>query len=333
MENTRSTIYDVAKLSGVSVATVSRFLNNPVMVSENTKAKIAAAIRSLEYIPNTFAQALKTSCSRLIMMTVPDIFNQYYAEMYKVIQSIINAHGYSIMLIDTGESVEQEIRALETAREHSCDAVLIFSVYDTPEMYRRIQSLGLPFIYNNGNRETETGENYERSIYLTASHLIDYGHRDILYVGGSPQTYINTIRRNGFIKAMEEHGLAYGPEDWFEMDFSMEAGFKAGKFISSLGHRPTAVCAANDQLAFGIMIALDECGIRVPQDISITGMDDVAFSRLISPKLTTIKNDCEVRGRYLAELILYQLSVKDVIPQRNLRQQENIIIRDSTRRL
>lgn len=331
METGHATIYDVAKQAGVSVATVSRFINNPSVVSEKTQRIIKKAIHELDYVPNAFAQALKTSCSMLIMMLVPDISNEYYSKMYKVIQNNVHQYGYSIMLVDTKNTLEYELQALEVAKEHRCDAVMVFSVYESAEVRNRIEALNIPFIYND---DTNTSRECDNLIYLTASHLIEYGHKEIIYVGGAPQTYINIMRRNGFIKAMTEHGLPYNENDWFEMDFSMDAGYKAGKYISAMAHRPTAVCAANDQLAFGIILALNECGIRIPEEISITGMDDVSFARLVSPKLTTIKNDCQTRAERLSNSILSELHAREesqeALPPSS---QSKVIIRESTRRL
>lgn len=128
MADERATIYDVAKRAGVSVATVSRYINHSGVVSEKAQLRITDAVQELRYIPNTFAKSLKTSCSNLIMMIVPDISNEYYAEMYKVIQRAVGEHGYSILLINTNGQPAEEQRALQLAQQQHCDALAFFPV-------------------------------------------------------------------------------------------------------------------------------------------------------------------------------------------------------------
>lgn len=326
-----ATIYEVAQHAKVSTATVSRFLNGTARVSERTGKRITEAIDALQFHPNHLAQALKTARTYVIMLVVPDICNQFYAELYKNVQAIASRKGYEIMLHNTNESVEHEIRALELVRQRGYDGLIFYSVYYSAEMNARIRSLRIP-VHQNITEENQ--KEYVPSIYLTTRHLIEYGHRDIVYVGGAPKTRINEMRRNGFMRAMDEAGLPYDQTQWFEMDFTMEAGYKAGIFLSALSRRPTAVCAANDQLAIGIMMALRETGIRVPEDISITGMDDVEYARLIDPPLTTIRNDPKPIAHNIMTRIFRQI---DGIPEpANANTPEvtpPVIIRGSTRRL
>ena len=326
MADERATIYDVAKRAGVSVATVSRYINHSGVVSEKAQLRITDAVQELRYIPNTFAKSLKTSCSNLIMMIVPDISNEYYAEMYKVIQRAVGEHGYSILLINTNGQPAEEQRALQLAQQQHCDALAFFSLYDTSAMRQQVQALGIPFLYNSS---AHTSQEFEPSIHLTASHLIGLGHRDIVYVGGAPLTYINIMRKNGFLR---EHGLPCGPDRCIELDFSMEAGVRAGRLIAQRPQRPTAICAANDQLAFGIILALEEYGLQVPGDISLTGMDDVPIAKPITPKLTTIRNDYTGRGAHLAACLLAQLGIGS-LPGEYVPPAPQVIVRGSTRAL
>ncbi len=331
MKTTSSaTIHDVAKAASVSVASVSRYINGTAFVSKDTGARIATAIDTLRYSPNKMAQALKTERSNLIMMVVPDIGNQYYAEQYKTIQAIGAQHRYAIMLHSSNERIENEFRAIEVAREHQCDGLIMFSSFNDPEISRRLDFLSIPISTVPGWKQKT---NYEAAICLTTRHLIEYGHRNILYVGGAESNWINIQRRNGFIRAMDEAGYSYNPSDWFEMDFTTAAGYKAGKYISAMPNRPTAICAANDQLAFGLIMALQESGIRVPEDISITGMDDVEFSRLLNPSLTTICNDPRPIAEYLINNLLNMINGGTHMDFTGPENTPQVIIRSSTRNI
>ena len=179
----------------------------------------------------------------------------------------------------------------------------------------------------------DSSDSYAKGIYNTTKYLIGLGHRNIIYVGGSRKTWINTQRRNGFIKAMDEAGIEYDETDWFEMDFSLSAGYKAGKYITALDRKPTAICAANDQLAIGMMLAFQEVGINIPGDISITGMDDIEYARLISPSLTTVKNDPVPISEYLINKLIRLIddNEEDIPFDKNA--SGEVIERESTRKL
>lgn len=331
MAEGRATIYDVAKKAGVSVATVSRFINRSVPVGEKSRKRIMEAIDALHYVPDPIAKSLKTSCSNLIMMVVPDISNEFYAELYKVIQKTVGSYGYSIVLTDTAGSASEEEQALQVAQKYRCDGLIVFSLDDSRSMEQRIRELEVPYFYNLTNLDREHG--IEKRIYLTARHLIAYGHRNIIYVGGTPGTYVNQVRKNAFMKAMQENHLYYDEKDCVELGFSLEAGIRAGRLVAQKKPLPTAICAANDQVAFGVMLALDECGIRVPEDISVTGMDDVPFARMITPKLTTIRNDYSSLALKISASLLKQLGETVEDQTEYAEYKPEVIVRDSTRKL
>lgn len=326
----RSTISDVANAANVSVATASRYINGTAYVKPETAERIIKAISALNYHPNQMARALKRDKTNIIMLVVPDISNQYYSEQYKIIQQIGEQNGYTIFLYSTNESLENEINALKIAQENRYDGLIYQTMYRTSEMHRMLDALPIPFVCPS----FRDGEDiFDRGIYNTTKYLVSLGHKNIIYVGGAQSTWINTQRRNGFIKAMEEAGLKYDESDWFEMDFSMSAGYKAGKYISTLRNKPTAICAANDQLAIGMILAFLEAGINIPEDISITGMDDIEYAKLIAPKLTTVKNDPGPVAEYLIRKLLAIIDNKGEEIQLNKSEPGEVIVRQSTRRI
>ena len=326
----RSTIDDVAKKASVSVATVSRYLNGTAHVNLDTAERINKAITDLNYYPNRMARALKTEKTNMIMMVVPDITNQYYSEQYKIVQKIGEENNYTIILYSTNESLENELNALKLVQENRCDGLIYQTMYRTEEMQKKLEALTIPYVTPSLR---DSIDNFAKCTYNTTKYLIELGHRNIMYVGGAAKTWINIQRRNGFLKAMDEAGLSYDESSWFEMEFTLVAGYKAGKYISALKEKPTAVCAANDQLAIGMMLAFQESGVNVPDDISITGMDDIEYARLMAPSLTTVKNDPIPIAEYLIKKLLSLIDHKDEDIPFDKNGSGQVIVRGSTRKI
>lgn len=330
MRPSSTTIQDVAKAANVSVATVSRFINSSAFVLPETAKRIEQAIQDLNYHPNTMARALKTEKTHTIMMIVPDISNAYYAEQYKIIQRIGEQNQYTTILYNSNQMLENELHAISLAMKHRCDGLIFQSVFRNTESARLLKSLQIPVVTP---RYFENKKDYEPAIYNTTRYLISLGHKKIIYVGGAKQSWINTCRRNGFEKAMSEAGLMHNPEEWYETEFSPEAGYSAGKSISTLKDKPTAICAANDQLAIGLMLAFQETGIRVPEDISVTGMDDNEYARLLAPPLTTVRNDPAPHAKYMIEKLLHLMGNDISYPESHSISQSEVIVRGSTRHI
>lgn len=326
----RSTISDVARLASVSVATVSRYLNGTAFVNEDTAKRVDKAVRALDYHPNKMARALKMERSNMVMMVVPDIANPYYAQQYKVVQDIAEENGLTLLLYDTNGLMERELEALRIAQENRCDGLIWQTMYRSSGMDERIAALTIPCVTPYVKDQPE---DHDLCIYNMTKYLISLGHKYITYVGGLPGTWINEQRRRAFVKAMDEAGLAYDDDELFEMDFTVAAGMKAGRFIASLKDRPTAVCAANDQIAVGLVLALKECGLSVPDDISVTGMDDIEIARLMSPSLTSVRNDPAPMAGYMIRSLLMRIRGEEggLVPEPN--STGEVIERESTRRI
>lgn len=233
--NKPATIHDVARISNVSAATVSKYLNRSARVSPECSERIAKAIQALNYTPNKVAQSLKTSQSKLLMMVVPDIANQYYAEQYKIVQTIGGEAGYTILLYDSGATVEGEKNAIRSAQAQQCDGLLFLSVNRNKEVDDQLDALKIPVVRTPDASHLSS---FEKGIYVTTRYLIELGHKDILYVGGNLLTWTNQCRCNAFMCAMDETGLSYDPSTWFEMDFTLSAGYKRARTSAALRISP-----------------------------------------------------------------------------------------------
>lgn len=295
-EKKRVTIRDIAREAGVSTATISRYLNSPDLVDSNTADKIKDVISRFSYRPNRAAQSLKTGDNRSILLIVPDIANPVYGIMAKNIQILANAEGYAITLYNTSESSDKEMEAIALATEMSASGILFASIDATQSMLEAIRRSGIPAVSVSSyeNRYFDFVHGVQGiSTYLTTRYLLSLGHRCIALAGGVAGTVIACSRKTGYTKALDEASVPLDKSLVFEMGFSDDAGYKAGKYFSTLRPLPTAICCANDLLAIGVIQALKEAGVQVPGDVSVTGVDNIPYARALDPALTTVTNDSE----------------------------------------
>ncbi len=330
----RPTIKDVSKAAGVSVATVSRFLNSSGYVDDSTKELIRRAVEETNYRVNKSAKLLKTQRSNQIMLMVPDIGNPYYAEMFKTMQKLAAQRDYSVLLFDSNADVKGELAGLLLMEDLGADGLIYCSIENNREVVKRLLTLQRPVVVSQSYEEQRFDTLHSiggRGVYLAARHLIELGHTKIAYVGGPENSTINQRRKAGLMKALEEDGLSLPGDFCFEMDFTMDAGYKAGMYISSLASLPTAICAANDIIAMGVMQALQERGLRVPADISLTGEDNIGFARISRPGLTTINNSGSEFSIRATELLFSRISGEYDGPPRDVICPRELIVRESTR--
>ncbi len=323
----------MARSAGVSIATVSRYINSSGYIDEETAQKVKNAIDLLEYRPDRIAQGLKSRRSRQIMLVVPDICNPFYSVMYKAVQEYVHEKGYSVILYNTNEKQEEEIAAIDMFMDINADGLLFCSISTNDQVMGKLESIKSPVVLLNSYENTRFDTVHSLKgggLYIAARYLIELGHRNIAYAGGPVESIINQRRKQGFINALAECGVEAREDFYFEMGFSMDAGYKAGKYFSSLQRKPTAVCAANDLIAMGIMLAFNEAGISIPEDVSVTGMDDIEFAALSRPGLTTVTNSPVEFGKNGAVLMFDRLEGKYSGGPREINIERRLIIRSST---
>lgn len=331
--NTRITLRDVSKKSGASVSTISRYINSSGYVDAKTAHNIQQAIDELNYKPNKFAKSLKTDMSQQIALIVPDIMNPYYASIFSYINDLATKDGYTVILQET---TDNEMKAIDYVDELGVDGIIFCSIYKSMSNIERLMNINKPVVVNEEYDElifdTLCSE-YGKGIYLAAEHLVKYGHRKIGYVGGMVKSSINERRKAGFIRALQENGLSVN-RDWiFEMDFTMNAGYKAGMYFAGLDERPTAICAANDIIAMGLLMAFNEKGIKIPDDISITGEDNIEFAKICRPTLTTIDNSSAFFAEKAYEMLMGRIKKQFTGDPRKIICPRDLVVRESTKEI
>lgn len=319
---------DVAKLAGVSHQTVSRVINGASSIRPETKARVEQAIEELGYRPNTAARALVTRRSGIIGIVGSNTGLHGPSSIQRSVQEAARAAGYFTSLVPLSEVTRDELAsALDHLERQSVEAIVMIAAQEGALAVAHAAKAGSPLIVVEGDlsgRGLSVGVDQIDGARQATQHLIDLGHRAIHHVSG-PLTYTEAKgRRTGYEEAMQAAGLTPLPN--LEGDWTSARGYELGRELARKGDA-TAVFVANDQMAIGVMHALFEAKLRVPDDISIVGFDDIPEAGYLNPALTTIRQDFQAIGRRAIDLVTATLdgSTIDVplLPA-------ELIVRDST---
>ncbi|NMB11064.1 MAG: LacI family transcriptional regulator [Firmicutes bacterium] len=344
-QNGNPTIYDVARLAGVSPATVSRALNDTGYVSEETREKILLALEELEFTPNQAARTLKTKRTQQIMLALPDLDNPFYFDMVRSVQEVAKKEGYLMVLTYTGGDEREEIKILQAMRQESVDGLFMVPLNPTEALLAEIENTTTPVVIGSmstfpwGDTNVPfdyVGVNTQEGLYLATEHVITQGHRRIGFVGGIRAMYSFRERFKGYRQALEDHGLSPTKELLYWSTYTEQGGYEAGLFFASLNPPPTAIVAVNDLLAVGVLQALEEVGIRVPEDISLVGMDNTDLSRRVRPRLTTVALGQAEIGRVGTHFLFDRIKARNTQKQPTVERvvfQPRLVQRDSVKDL
>ena len=310
-----STIKDIAKHAGVSVATVSYVLNNNRYVSPEKKERVLVAIRELNYAPNAAARGLRAGESRTIGLIVSDISNPFYPDLAKACEDEAQKHGYAVHMINTNDQPERMRQAVAQAREGRIDGLIVTSALEADrELLQSLRERGFPLVLAHRRLEgldadLVESDNFEGGL-MAARHMLRLSHRRIAFMSGVAGSPISELREAGYRQAMKEAGIEVAPE-WVT---SGEAKY-AASYERMLGYaemppsvRPTAFINMNDIGAMGVLDAAADRGLRVPEDVAVMGFDDLFLAAFRSVRLTTVRIPRYELGRRATELLLDRLS-------------------------
>lgn len=309
------TIKDIARLCNVSIATVSRVINNkPDGVGEKTVARIRKVIRDLDYQPNSIARSLITKRSHTIGLVIPDIRNPFFSELARGVEDVCNALSFGCFLCNTDGSIEKENEYIRLLRGRVADGVLFTTQNNVEfnEVFFDFQKAGYPFClierYIN-EMPNVPGVYFDnvKGAYEMTDFIIRKGHRKVAFISGPLSTNNARLRREGFLQAMRENGLEVDDSLIAEGNYRYSGGYAAAKkLLEGKAATFTALFASNDLMALGAYKCLEENGYRVPEDISVAGFDNIAYPPVLKPKLTTIEIPAYELGKRAAEM-LFQL--------------------------
>lgn len=317
-----TTIKDVARAAGVSVATVSRALNGAENVTPDTRQRVMAAALQLRFTPSSAARSLITRRTHTVGALLPDLYGEYFSELIRGVDLKARARGLHLLVSSSHGDAMEAASALR-AMHGRVDGLLLMSPHiDTASLAANLP-LGLPVVLIN-TRLPEDGlssfavDNHGGAFAMTR-HLISRGHRQVAFIGGPDNNYEAQERLRGYRSALAEL-LPGAPELVLPGDFTEESGWRAGSEIATLAQRPTAVFCGNDMMAIGCLAALAEAGVRVPHDIALAGFDDIPIARYVTPPLTTVR----VRIAELGSLALDRLASAIENPGRSAAQHQTL---------
>ena len=318
-----STIKDVARLAGVSTSTVSRTLSNRIFVEEETRKKVLDAVKELNYKPNIIARGLREGRTYTLAFLVPDINSLFYPTIMKCIERCASEKGYSLILCNNNESIEKEKSTIEMLGNRGIDGILCMSVEDDIRHLVRFQrERKIPVVLVNrgfsGELSSVSVDN-EYGGYLMTTYLLDQGHRKIAGMFGDFGRHRFRERYNGCKRAMEEYGITdYKKYFIYDVD-TIEEAYQRTKKILSEEDRPTAFFATMDILAIGIYSGINECGWRIPEDISVVGFDNIFMTEYMTPPLTTYDAPIGTMAEKSVECMMAQIDDLEVNNQLILR--------------
>ncbi|WP_354044266.1 LacI family DNA-binding transcriptional regulator [Devosia sp. UYZn731] len=312
MQIRRATQKDVARLAGVSQASVSMVMSGGASpaISAETWERITKAATELGYTPNRFAQALKTNRTMTIACIVPDIANPFYPALMRGIQSVTDTRGYDVIAINTDGTLDRERHFLDWSRQGRVDGLIGVFFNLRARDFKPLVDAGMPVVRIESAKK-RGGELAIDDIYVDShaaslavtQYLIAKGHRRISMVAGrgGPQS----VRIEGYKAALEAAGLE--PDVILEEAFSEENGFHAAEKILARATRPSAIFAANDLMAIGVMQALRERNVAIPGHIAVVGFDDISAAKLVTPSLTTVAQFQYQMGVKAAQILMERL--------------------------
>lgn len=303
-----ATIYDVSKLAGVSLATVSRVLNNNVKVNENTRKKVTDAMESLGYRPSSIAQSLASNRTNSVGILVSELHSPFFGEMMGGIEAELRAAGKHV-IITTGHNDEDKERdGIEFLISRNCDAIIVHVEAVSNEYLIQLNKGKVPiFIINRlvkGLEENCIHLDNELGGYLAANAIIDNGHKHVAYISGPLSKHDSMERLQGHRRAFNERNIPINEALLFESDFNEDGGREGIKHFIANNNEFTAVICGNDKMASGVMTYAREQHIPLPDKLSIVGFDNFILSRHIFPKLTTIDNPVNEMAHMAAKLVL-----------------------------
>lgn len=306
------TISDVAREANVSVATVSRVLNNSAIVLPETSRRVKETIAQLQYEPNQMARNFRKNESRVILILAPNITNPYYSNILSGIGASARRLGYSFMVCTTEGESRREIEYLDMLPKRRADgAILLALALEEPELMRYASKY--PIVqcseYAPGTTIPHVAVDNYQAAYRMTEYLLHNGHRRIAMIS-SVNNYPSTkLRLQGYKDALTAAGIE--PDDamvrYAGFDYSYSSGLAAASSLLAESNRPTAIFCISDTLALGAINAAQDMGMNVPEDVSVVGFDDVELTTMFRPSITTMAQPCFQLGECAMELLLYQL--------------------------
>lgn len=339
------TLSEIAETVGVTPMTVSRVVNRSGYVSDETRKKVMRAVKELNYRQNGLARNLRRQRTETIGLVLGDISNPYSTELARAVRETALAQNFSLFICISEHSAKEDIIAFESLANHSVDGIIVATRSNAggDKYLRGIVESNVPVVvigrdFQHEDVDFVSPDNLKGGFEAT-QHLIDLGHERIAFLGANLKGGSSLKRLQGYLKALEAHNIEIDErlitgrnEDVSEVPgySTEEVGFEGMKRLLSLPNPPTAVFARNDFTAIGAMSAINEAGLKIPEDIALVGFDDIPLAMRTSPPLTTIRQPMRLEGKIAAELLFERIQNRERTPRRERILNCDLIVREST---
>ncbi|MDO3387557.1 LacI family DNA-binding transcriptional regulator [Gilvimarinus sp. SDUM040013] len=326
-----SNIRDVAKEAGVSVATVSRALSDPEKVSQASLNKVHAAIERVGYRPNMLARSFRSAKSYAVVVLVPDITNPFFSQVIRSIEDRAQQKGYAVLLGDTRGLPEREKEYIRRVETRMADGVIQLRPDQPgnptvmPSDVKCVNVCGCES--TTGPRVRIDNRGAARSV---VEYLISLGHKRIGVISGLKDNPHTIDRLAGYSEALEAAGLEFDPALIAEGDYTTWSGLNSAKQFCHMDNRPSAVMCMNDEMAIGAIQTFKTHGLKVPENISVTGFDDISYARYCDPNLTTVAQPAEEMGKLAMDMLLRLIEGQELAQQENVLPAEFVIRKSTT---
>ena len=328
-----STIRDVAREAGVSIATVSRVLQGSPRVLPETQERINEAIRRLDYTPNRLAQQFRSQETKNILVIVPEIGNTFYADIFTGSKDVALQQGYGVLIVDSDGNPASDRRFYGMLEQKQVDGIIDLSA-SLPSGELQGYAAKYPVVlccrYINCDAVPNVAiDNMKATVDIT-NYVLSLGHRRLCYLAGPAASHVYRARLEGFRQAVGRRGIEVADSHILTSGTSIQGGYDAmSKLINSAGDTFTAVIASGDTMAVGAIRALNDAGYRVPDDVAVVGFDDIELSRIFRPSLTTVRQPRYQIGERATEILLDLIAGKPLRTYRTVLGYE-LIIRESS---
>jgi len=332
------TLKDIAKETEFDVSTVSRVLNGYADkhgIKESTRRLIVQVANDLDYRPNKLARGLRLQETKTIGIILPDISNPFFATITRSTQETLNEYGYSLIVNNSGGNVDSEKEYIDLMYSWDVDGLIIIPTGKDEHHIHQIYQKEKPFVfvdrYIDGlDVPAVTLNNYKGALDAT-NHLIEKGHRRIALVQGFQETSTNKERVEGYKDALSQNGIDFNEDLVVGNAFDKESGYRASHKLLDMDHHPTAILALSDMITIGVLRAINERSVSIPDDISIVSFDDIQFAPFMESPLTTVSQPTEEMGMKGAQLILSILNHKGEIDEELTVFDPKLTIRESVK--
>lgn len=328
------TMKHIAELCHVSIATVSKIVNGKDDdIGEETRQRVMKTIREQGYRMNSLARSMKTKNTKTLGLIIPDIKNAYYTDISRGAEDMAHKKGYSLFLCNTDDSIDKEISHITKLMEKQVDGIIVIASLERNVRMEESLKISVPFAVLNKSTNykdysVKVEVNNYMGMYEGVKHLLDLGHKNIMYIQGETTLDFGEERLSGYRDVLKDHEVPYREDYVASASFNVEGAYSYLK-ENGLKDGITAVVCGNDLMAFGVINWAKENGMDVPSELSVVGFDNTIFSTISLPKITTVNQHCHEVGSALVEELIKKIdSDHDIIMTVSV--DTNLIIREST---